>query len=71
MRVALTLVLLAVVFASNVGADDADGTIPGVAIGEKAPTFSLTDQHGKSTQLNDLLKKDRMLAVVFHRSADW
>jgi len=36
----------------------------------KAPSFTLTDQHGKQRSLEDLLK-DNNVAVVFHRSANW
>jgi hypothetical protein len=71
MRPVTTFVSLAFAFASQLGADEADPTVPGLAVGEKAPAFSLTDHLGASTELNSLLKKDRMLAVVFHRSADW
>ena len=64
------LLLLTLVFASTVHADDRNEAT-GVAVGEKAPAFQLKDQAGKSTELDSLLKKDRMLAIVFHRSADW
>jgi hypothetical protein len=42
----------------------------GVAIGEKAPAFTLKDQAGKDRPLDELLKNGK-LAVVFHRSASW
>ena len=64
------LLLLTLVFVSAVHADDRKDS-PGIAVGEKAPAFQLKDQAGKSTELDSLLKNDRMLAIVFHRSADW
>ncbi len=42
----------------------------GPAIGQKAPTFTLKDQHGKDVALEELLKKGPV-ALVFYRSADW
>jgi cytochrome oxidase Cu insertion factor (SCO1/SenC/PrrC family) len=42
----------------------------GIAVGEKAPKFTLKDQDGKERSLDDLLKKGT-LAVVFTRSAGW
>ena len=43
---------------------------PGLAIGQRAPSFTLKDQNGKDVALESLLKKGPV-AVVFHRSADW
>lgn len=43
----------------------------GLAIGQKAPAFTLRDQNGKERSLSDLLKEDQKLAVIFHRSASW
>ncbi len=42
----------------------------GVAIGEKAPAFTLKDQAGKERQLDEWLKRGK-IAVIFHRSASW
>jgi hypothetical protein len=42
----------------------------GLAVGEKAPAFSLTDQFGQ-TQTLDTLKKDNGTVLLFFRSADW
>lgn len=42
----------------------------GLAIGRVAPGFALTNQFGKETSLEALLKK-APVAVVFHRSVDW
>ena len=45
-------------------------TQPGLAIGAKAPNFTLTGQDGLDHSLADLLKKGKV-ALVFFRSADW
>ena len=42
----------------------------GPAIGDKVPPFTLTDQHGKTRTLNDLMGANGLL-LVFSRSADW
>ena len=47
-----------------------DGYRTGPAIGEKVPDFSLTDQHGKSWTLRELMGPKGLL-LVFSRSADW
>jgi hypothetical protein len=47
-----------------------DGYKTGPAVGEKVPAFGLTDQHGQSRSLNDLLGPNGLL-LVFSRSADW
>jgi cytochrome oxidase Cu insertion factor (SCO1/SenC/PrrC family) len=47
-----------------------DGYRTGPEIGEKAPDFSLPDQHGKSWTLPDLMGPQGLL-LVFSRSADW
>ena len=44
--------------------------IPGIKVGQKAPSFKLKDQSGNERSLNDLLQEGK-LAVVFYRSADW
>ncbi len=69
MRLAAKLPLILSLLAATVIADDQQA--PGIAVGEKAPSLNLVDQHGQLTDLDRLLKKDRMLAIVFHRSADW
>jgi len=42
----------------------------GLAVGSKAPSFSLKDQEGRERSLDELLKKGKV-ALVFYRSADW
>jgi cytochrome oxidase Cu insertion factor (SCO1/SenC/PrrC family) len=42
----------------------------GLAVGQKAPAFSLKDQHSREVSLDSLLKKGPV-ALVFYRSADW
>jgi cytochrome oxidase Cu insertion factor (SCO1/SenC/PrrC family) len=41
-----------------------------LGVGQKAPSFNLTDQDGVERSLDDFLKKGNV-AVVFYRSADW
>jgi cytochrome oxidase Cu insertion factor (SCO1/SenC/PrrC family) len=42
----------------------------GLAVGQKAPAFTLKDQNGQDIALAALLRQGAV-AVVFHRSADW
>lgn len=42
----------------------------GVAVGQKAPGFTLKDQNDREVSLAALLKKGPV-ALVFFRSADW
>ena len=42
----------------------------GVAVGQKAPDFTLKDQNDRDVSLAALLKKGPV-ALVFFRSADW
>ena len=42
----------------------------GLAVGEKAPAFTLKDQNNRDVSLDSLLKKGPV-ALVFYRSADW
>ena len=42
----------------------------GPVIGEKIPQFALTDQHGQTRTLDDLIGTNGLL-LVFSRSADW
>lgn len=42
----------------------------GLAVGQKAPDFTLKDQTGAARSLADTLKQGAV-AVVFYRSADW
>ena len=43
---------------------------PGLAIGQKAPAFTLRNADGKDVALETLLKRGPV-ALVFYRSADW
>ena len=43
---------------------------PRVKVGEKAPEFTLKNQHGQSVTLKRLIGK-KPTALVFFRSADW
>ena len=42
----------------------------GLAVGAKAPPFTLKDQNDRDVSLETLLKKGPV-ALVFYRSADW
>jgi cytochrome oxidase Cu insertion factor (SCO1/SenC/PrrC family) len=42
----------------------------GLAVGKKAPAFTLKDQNDRDVSLDALLKKGPV-ALVFYRSADW
>jgi AhpC/TSA family len=42
----------------------------GLAVGQKAPGFSLKDHNDRTVSLDALLKKGPV-ALVFYRSADW
>ena len=55
------------------GASAAEPAAPektGLAVGQKAPAFTLKDQNDRDISLDALLKKGPV-ALVFHRSADW
>ena len=49
----------------------AENKAPGIAVGAKAPAFSLKDQNGKSRTLASFLGQQKKVALVFYRSADW
>ena len=51
-------------------AQEASPEKTGLAIGQKAPAFTLKDQNDKEVSLASLLKKGPV-ALVFYRSADW
>lgn len=42
----------------------------GLAVGKKAPEWTLKDQDGKNQPLSSFLKQGPV-ALVFYRSADW
>jgi cytochrome oxidase Cu insertion factor (SCO1/SenC/PrrC family) len=55
------------------GASAAQPAVPektGLAVGAKAPAFTLKDQTDRDVSLDALLKKGPV-ALVFHRSAEW
>lgn len=47
-----------------------DASEIGLAIGQKAPAFSLRDQFGR-VQTNETLKGTKGTVLLFFRSADW
>ncbi len=55
---------------SVIAAEPASPEKTGVAVGQKAPAFSLNDQNDRDVSLAALLKKGP-IALVFFRSADW
>lgn len=48
----------------------ADPAKTGIAVGEKAPDFTLKDQNGEERSLEGLLESGPV-ALVFTRSAEW
>lgn len=67
-RLAFTLTLVAASAGSIRAATAADER--GLKPGDKAPAFTLKDQHGRERSLKSLLKQGNV-ALVFYRSADW
>jgi len=61
----LACLIVSIVFASQDGSAEEKP-----AINSKAPSFTLQDQSGQPRTLDELLK-DRNVALVFYRSADW
>ena len=51
-------------------ADAVADPVPGPKVGEPAPDFALSDQHGQQQRLANLLEQNSV-ALVFYRSADW
>jgi len=64
---ACSLLLLALAAAA---AEPASPEKTGVAVGQKAPDFTLKDQNDHDVSLTALLKKGPV-ALVFFRSAEW
>ena len=64
------LVLIVAMISVVLGCSSANGEPPGLAVGKKAPDFSLENQLGKEVSLAQLTK-DKNVALVFYRSADW
>lgn len=73
-RAFAALLALAVMVGSAASASAAAGpldeSMTEVAIGEKAPDFTLNDQDGNEVSLASLLAEGNV-ALVFFRSADW
>ena len=66
---ALTVCWLSLVSIVN-SAEPAAPEKTGLAVGQKAPAFTLKDQDNRDVSLDSLLKKGPV-ALVFYRSADW
>ncbi len=66
-RVTLVLaVLLVVAFATSAIAADRDAPL---AVGERAPSLELGDQHGKPFRLADALAANRFVVLAFYPKA--
>ena len=65
----LSLALAALFLTASLSAADMAAT-PGLAVGTKAPDFTLKNAAGDDVALSALLKKGKV-ALVFYRSADW
>ena len=61
----LLCLIVPLVFASQRGSGQERA-----AVDSKAPSVTLQDQNGKPRTLDELLK-ERNVALVFYRSADW
>jgi cytochrome oxidase Cu insertion factor (SCO1/SenC/PrrC family) len=72
MRLAIQSIALVLIAALACGAGEAPDaeSRPGLAIGERAPEFRLSDQNGNERALSEFLGKPRT-ALIFFRSADW
>ena len=70
-RVAIALSVSGLFLAQTASAaEPAPPEHTGLAVGAKAPSFSLKDQGNHDNSLDSLLKKGPV-ALVFFRSADW
>lgn len=70
-RLAATLAACWLLIASVAGAaEPAAPENTGLAVGQKAPAFTLKDQNDRDVSLDSLLKRGPV-ALVFHRSANW
>ncbi|MGH9774937.1 MAG: hypothetical protein ACRD50_08315 [Candidatus Acidiferrales bacterium] len=68
---ALVLFFAAIVFAqSGAPSSDAHPSAIGLAVGARAPAFSVRDQFGHE-QSNETLRGRRGTILLFVRSADW
>ena len=63
------LAIFSLVLASNVRSAE-DVADRGLAIGAKAPPFTMEDANGKERSLSEFTTKGKV-ALVFYRSADW
>ncbi len=63
-------ILFLVSFLLAAGAAAADMAVPGLAVGAKAPGFTLKNSAGTDVSLMSLTKQGPV-ALVFYRSADW
>lgn len=66
----LRWLLILVALAGLSRAAQTDETVPGLAVGTRAPSFSLVSAQGSTVSLDELRAKGPV-ALVFYRSADW
>ena len=71
MRLKMIFATLLALASCSTASSQSDEAAPGLAIGDKAPAFSLADQNGGTVSLESLQKSKKLTAVVFYRSADW
>jgi len=62
--------ILALCFGTAMGAESAQPEKTGLAVGKKAPDWTLKDANGKEQSLQALIKNGPV-ALVFYRSANW
>jgi cytochrome oxidase Cu insertion factor (SCO1/SenC/PrrC family) len=70
MRRLLIVALMLGLAVTNTAAADPPPEKTGLAVGEKAPAFTLKDQNGKERALDEFTKTGKV-ALVFYRSAGW
>ena len=70
MRVALGVLLAAGLITVAAAQQPVDVTRIGPQVGEQAPSFTLTDQHGAWVSLDSVMGPKGAM-IVFFRSADW
>ena len=66
-----SILVVGVVLSSLHAADPPPEEKTGLKVGTKAPAFKLKDQAGKERTLDEFLKGEGPVAIVFFRSAGW
>jgi len=68
--IGLFALLAVATVAGSVEPKYADEALTGIKVGEKAPDFTLKDQHGADQTLSKILE-DGPVVLYFNRSAEW